>query len=58
MAEQTNGFGGDTGVDADYLPDGDNFVCQGCDDDIERGHEVEIDHKLYCPECAKEKNED
>ena len=47
--------GGDTGVDADYLADGDNWVCQGCDDDIERGEEVEIDHLLYCPECAKEK---
>ena len=45
-------FGGDTGVDADYLADGDYFVCQGCDDDIERGEEVEIDHLLYCEECG------
>lgn len=48
-------FGGDTGIDADYLPDGACFVCHKCDDEIERGEEVEIDTYIYCPECAKEK---
>ena len=55
MVEQVNRFGGDTGVDADYLPDGDNWVCYECSDDIELGEEVEIDCHYYCPECAKEK---
>jgi len=44
--------GGDTGIDADFC--GDGYVCFECSDDIELGDEVELNHYIYCPECAKE----
>ena len=47
-------FGGDTGIDADYLAVGDAWVCQDCEDDIEFEEEVKIEQSLYCPDCAEE----
>jgi len=46
-------FGGDTGIDADYAPNG--YVCFECGDYIEVGEEVLVDKYMHCKECAKEK---
>lgn len=45
-------FGGDTGIDADFAPNG--YVCQGCEDDIKLGEEEEINQAMFCPVCAEE----
>jgi len=49
----SNSFGGDTGIDADYAPDG--YICQDCDDDIELGEETLIGQEMFCPDCVEKR---
>jgi len=50
---KSNSFGGDTGIDADYAPDG--YICQDCDDDIELGEETLIGQEMFCPDCVEKR---